>query len=117
MCAEVVMAGSQSSSFVVDVGVKQGHVLAPIIFNVLLVAITFVSHYDLPSDSVGVEYRHHCGFFNLLFQAKAKTSYVLIYALQYADDAAFLLLMSSLRHISVPCLQYNDVTGTQCVVT
>ena len=40
MCAQVVMAGSQSSSFPVEVGVKQGCVLAPIIFNLLLVAIT-----------------------------------------------------------------------------
>ena len=47
MCAQVVMAGSQSSSFPVEVGVKQGCVLAPIIFNLLLVAITFVSHRDL----------------------------------------------------------------------
>ena len=44
MCAQVVMAGSQSSSFPVEVGVKQGCVLAPIIFNLLLVAITIVSH-------------------------------------------------------------------------
>ena len=40
MCAQVVMAGSQSSSFPVEVGVKQDCVLAPIIFNLLLVAIT-----------------------------------------------------------------------------
>ena len=43
MCAQVVMAGSPSSSFPVEVGVKQGCVLAPIIFNLLLVAITLVS--------------------------------------------------------------------------
>ena len=35
MCAHVVMAGSQSSSFPVEVGVKQCCVLAPIIFNLL----------------------------------------------------------------------------------
>ena len=47
MCAQVVMAGSQSSSFPVEVGVKQGCVLAQIIFNLLLVAMTLVSHRDL----------------------------------------------------------------------
>ena len=33
MCSQVVMTGSQSSSFPVDVGVKQGCVLAPISLN------------------------------------------------------------------------------------
>ena len=91
MCAQVVMAGSQSSSFPVEVEVKQGCVLAPIIFNLLLVAITLVSHRDLQSsDSVGIEYRLDGGLFNLRrLQAKTKTSSAIISALQYADDAAF----------------------------
>ena len=66
MCAQVAMAGSQSSSFPVEVGVKQGCVLAPIIFNLLLVAITLVSHRDLQSsDCVRIEYRLDGGLFNL----------------------------------------------------
>ena len=91
MCAQVVMAGSQSSSFPVEVGVKQGCVLAPIIFNLLLVAITLVSHRDLQSsDFVGIEYRLDGGLFNLRrLHAKTKTSCTMISALQYADDAAF----------------------------
>ena len=90
MCAQVVMAGSQSSSFPVEVGVKQGCVLAPIIFNLLLVAITLVSHRDLQSsDCVEIEYRLDGGLFNLRrLQAKTMTS-AMISALQYADDAAF----------------------------
>ena len=40
MCAQVVMVRSQSSSFPVEVRVKQGCVLAPIIFNLFLVAMT-----------------------------------------------------------------------------
>ena len=85
------MAGSQSSSFPVEVGVKQGCVLAPIIFNLLLVAVTLVSHRDLQSsDCVGIEYRLDGGLFNLRrLQAKTKTSSAIISALQYADDAAF----------------------------
>ena len=66
MCAQVVMAGSHSSSFPVEVGVKQGCVLAPIIFNLLLVAMTVASHRDLQSsDSVGIECRLNGGLFNL----------------------------------------------------
>ena len=91
MCAQVVMAGSQSSSFPVEVVVKQGCVLAPIIFNLLLVAITLISHRDLQSsDCVGIEYRLDGGLFNLRrLQAKTKTSAAMISALLYADDAAF----------------------------
>ena len=57
MCAHVVMVGSQSCSFHVDVGVKQCCILAPTIFNPFLVAMTLVSHrYLQPSDCVGIEY-------------------------------------------------------------
>ena len=91
MCAQVVMAGSKSSSFPVEVGVKQGCVLAPIIFNLLLVAIALVCHRDLQSSyCVGIEDRIDGGLLNLRrLQAKTKTSSAMIFALQYADDAAF----------------------------
>ena len=91
MCAQVVLAGSQSSSFPVEAGVKQGYVLAPVIFNLLLVAVALVSHRDLQSsDCVGIEYRLDGDLFNQRrLQAKTKTSSSMIYALQYADDAAF----------------------------
>ena len=91
MCAQVVMAGSQSSCFPVEVEVNQGCVLAPIIFNLLLVAIALVSHRDLQSsDCVEIEYRLDGGLFNLRrLQAKTNTSSAMISALQYADDTAF----------------------------
>ena len=94
MCAQVVMACSQSFSFPVEVGVKQGCVIAPIIFNLLLVGITLVSHRDLQSsDYVGIEHRLDGGLFNLRrLQANTMTSSAMISALQYADDAAFLSL-------------------------
>ena len=58
MCAQVVMAGSLPSSFPVEVGVKQSCVLAPIMFNLLQVAVTLVFHRDIQSsDCVEIEYR------------------------------------------------------------
>ena len=91
MCAHVVMTGSKSSNFHVEVGVKQGCVLALIIFNLLLVTMTLVSHSDLQlSDCIGIVYCLDGGLFNLRhIQAKTKTSFAVIYFLQYADDAAF----------------------------
>ena len=101
MCAQVIMAGSQSTSFPVEVGEKQGCVLAPIIFNLLLVAITIVSHrYLQSSDCAGIEYRLDGGlFYQRRLQAKNKTSSAMISALLYADDAAFLSLTADgLQH-------------------
>ena len=91
MCAQVVMTGSQSSSFPVEVRVKQGCVLAPIIFNLLLVAIHFASHRDLQSSyCVGIGYRLDGGHFYLRhLQAKTTNSSAVISDLQYFDDAAF----------------------------
>ena len=101
MCAQVVMAGSQSTSLPVDLGVKQGSILAPITFNLLLVAITLVSHRDMQSsDFVGIEYRRDGGLISLRsLQAKNKTSCAVISALHYADNAVF------------PCL---NADGLQC---
>ena len=73
MRAQVVMAGSHSSSFPVNGGMKQRRVLAPINVNMFLVAITLVSHSDLqPSDSVEDMYCLDDGLSNLQrLQAKA----------------------------------------------
>ena len=96
MCAQIVMAGSQSSSFPVEVEVKQGCVLSSIIFNLLLVAIDLASHRDMQSSYCdGIEYRLDGGLFNLRrIQAKTKTCSAMISALQYADDTAFPSLTS-----------------------
>ena len=85
------MAASQSSKFPVEMGVKQRCVLALIIFNLLLVAMTLLSHRDLQSSvCVGIEHRHGGGLFNLRrLQAITKSSSPMIFALQYADGAAF----------------------------
>ena len=127
MCAQVVMAGSQSSSFPAEVGVKQGCVLAPIIFNLLLVVIALVSHRDLQSsDCVGIEYRLDHGLFNLRrLQAITKTSSAMISALQYADYAAFPSLTADglQRCLDVMSETYlraglvNNTTKTEILIT
>ena len=47
MRAHVVMAASLSSCFPLEVGVKQGCVLAPLIFNMHLVTMAPEYHLDL----------------------------------------------------------------------
>jgi len=55
MPARVVLGGLESDPFMVNVGVKQGCVLAPVIFNLFLVAITLLfRNRVLPADSVGI---------------------------------------------------------------
>ena len=111
MCAQVFMAGSQSSRINIDVRMKQGCVLAPIIVNLILITIAPVSRRDLKlSDSVGIEYRSDGVPFNLRrLQAKTTTSYEGISVLQYADDAA-------LPSLSADGLQRSpDVISETCL--
>jgi hypothetical protein len=90
MNAQVLVGGEASPSFPVSVGVKQGCVIAPVLFNVYLVAVTLLSRRTLDiNDGVRVKYRLDGNLFNLRrLSAKTKTSTVVISELQFADDAA-----------------------------
>lgn len=64
--ARVIVGTSQSSSFPVQVGVKQGCVLAPVIFNLFLAAVTLLSRNSLsPDDGVCLQFRLDGNLFNL----------------------------------------------------
>ena len=83
--------------------------LKQIIFNLLLVTITLVSHRDLQSsDCVGIEYRPDGGLFILrCLHAKNKTSSAVISAFQYSNEAAFpSLTADGLQR----CLDFNCET-------
>ena len=121
------MAGSQSSNIPVEVGVRQGCVLAPIIFNLLLVSMTLVSHSDLQSsECVGIEHRLDGGLFNLRrLQSKTKTSSAMISCLQYAANAAFSSLTADGRQRSLDVMSETylraglmiDTTKTEILST
>lgn len=49
MFAHVVPGDFESDPFPVKVGVKQGCILAPVIFNIYLIAVTLLSHQSLPT--------------------------------------------------------------------
>ena len=70
------MGGHESDPFMVNVGIKQGCVLAPVIFNLLLVAVTLAFRSGiLTEDGVGLNYRLDGSLFNIRrLQAKSKIS-------------------------------------------
>ena len=90
MSAHVVAAGLVSDPFEVNVGVKQGCVLAPAIFNIYLAAVTLLARYDMNlGDGVHFKYRFDGGMFNLRrLKAVTKTRSETIFEMQYAHDAA-----------------------------
>lgn len=92
MQARVTTGELQSEFFNVNVGVKQGCVLAPVLFNLLLSAVTHLFHCALGhKDGVLLEYRLDGSLFNIRrLQAYTKTKSCCIAELQYADDCAIL---------------------------
>jgi len=69
MQARVLMGELQSESFEVNVGVKQGCVLTPVLFNILLSAITCLFHRVMGhEDGVHVEYRLDGNLFNIPYK-------------------------------------------------
>ena len=92
MQARVLTGELQSEFFKVNVGVKQGCVLDPVLFNILLSAITCLFHSVMGhEDGVRVEYRLDGSLFNIRrLQAHTKTKTRQICELQYADDCAIL---------------------------
>ncbi|XP_077091366.1 uncharacterized protein LOC143742394 [Siphateles boraxobius] len=90
MQACVTVGTSQSPSFPVQVGVKQGCVLAPVIFNLFLAAVTLLSRNSLsPDEGVCLQFRLDRNLFDLRrLQAITKCTTLTIHELQYADDCA-----------------------------
>ena len=90
MTAKVVVGGHESDPFPVNVGVKQGCVLAPVIYNLFLVAVTPAFRSGiLTEDGVGLNYRLDGSLFNIRrLQTKSNISSEFVFELQYADDAA-----------------------------
>lgn len=90
MSARVSIGGEESEPFNVNIGVKQGCVLVPALFNIFLVAVTLISREKIDrDDAVAIKYRLDGSLFNLRrLNATTKTSVCNILDLQYADDTA-----------------------------
>ena len=85
MTASVFCNGMVSDSFIVGNSVKQGCVLAPILFLIFFAMMLFVAFRD---NDDGFEYRLDGGIFNLgRFRGRRKVSHQLVREL-FADDSA-----------------------------
>lgn len=91
MAARVKIRGQVSDPFPVRTGVRQGCVLAPVLFNIFLLCVTQLLHKGIEDSSgVTVVYRLDGNLFNIRrLQATTKLHRVRILELQYADDCAF----------------------------
>ena len=106
-----VRIGSETSEpFETSMGVKQGCVLAPLLFNVFLLAVSLLTAgagAGEPNPGVELRYRLDGGAFNIRrFAARTKVSYLTLRDLQYADDAAIVS--------NDPVELQDEMTRTNC---
>ena len=93
MTARVSIRGQESSPFPVRTGVRQGCVLAPVLFNIFLLCVTQLLHKGIEDSGVTVVYRLDGNLVNIRrLQATTKLHRVRILELQYADDCVLLYL-------------------------
>jgi len=90
MSAQAIYGGASSEFFPVQVGVKQGCVLALVIFNIFMTAVALYARNSFLQDNgITVKYRLDGNLFNQRrLNAQSKTSVTHSYELQYADDTA-----------------------------
>ena len=90
MAAHVAVGGEETHPFGVAMAVKQGCVMAPVIFNIYLAAASCLFRQRFSAGrGVGLSYRLDGSLFNLRrLQARTKVSETIKTELQYADDCA-----------------------------
>ncbi|XP_061891552.1 dickkopf-related protein 3b isoform X2 [Entelurus aequoreus] len=90
MMSRVTIGGQESEPFKVCTGVRQGCVLAPVLFNIFLLCVTLLLHERIKKGSgVTVDFRLDGNLFNIRrLQAVTKVTPVQVIELQYADDCA-----------------------------
>ena len=90
MTARIKVGEDLSEPFVVSRGVKQGCVLAPVLFNIYVQCITHLLSKALDEDlKIGLNYRTDRNLFDVKkLKAKTKIQQTKLLELQYADDCA-----------------------------
>ena len=89
--ASVLIDGQHSEKFEVTVGVKQGCVLAPILFDTYLTGVSYLVKEEMERLSICVRYRLDRSLFDLQkLKSRTKTSEINFIEQQYADNCALL---------------------------
>ena len=90
METRVAVGGGESAPFKVKVGVKQGCVIAPVLFNLYIMSVVLLLQRDMQEYvKIQLRYRFDRSLFDLRkLQARIKSSAATILELQYADDCA-----------------------------
>ena len=108
MTVRVKIAGCESEPFEVSRGVKQGCVLAPVLFNIYIQVVTRLLQAQLGTNyGVNINYRMDRSLFDLQkLKARTKISRTGFLELQYADDCALVThsaedLQAALSQISL----------------
>ena len=93
-----------SKEFPINVGVKQGDVLAPVLFNLFLDAVTRVAINKHLDKGVSLKY---CDDAIILFNHRYKLNQkIMIQSLAYADD--IVLVISNLNDLNCPVQTFNN---------
>ncbi|CAE1162003.1 unnamed protein product [Acanthosepion pharaonis] len=106
MLAKVSVKSSSSEQFSVHTGVKQGCVLAPVLFNIYLFSVTLLSRLRTElNDGIRIQYRFDGSVFNARrLKAKTLTSNIPVYEIQNTDDAAIVSHEALSIHLSLTSL-------------
>ena len=88
--ARVLCGGGKFELFPVSASARQGCVLAPVVFNIFMSAVTDIVYAGVDRDDCfALNYRVDGSVFNLRrLRARTKISTTTLFDLQYADDAA-----------------------------
>lgn len=105
----VKVNGELGDAFLLSVGLKQGSIFAPLLFNIYFTAIIRAIESRLNNVGIKLRFRTNNNIFNVRgLQAKTKISYHYLLHLLYADDCA--IMASSVGEMQIILDIFDEVS-------